>query len=94
MSEIRVSFGAIEGAQANINTSAGAIEAQLADLDSTVAQLQVWDGAAAEYYRQRQHQVRTAWEDIKALLSEIGTRTGTVNANYQATENQVRNMFT
>jgi hypothetical protein len=30
---------------------------------------------------------------MKALLAQIGTRTGAVNANYRETENQVRNMF-
>ena len=92
-SEIRVSFGDIEGAQATIGRGASAIEQELADLDSTIAQLAVWDGAAADFYRQRQQQIRTSWEDMKGLLAQIGTRTGTVNANYQNTENQVKNMF-
>ena len=30
---------------------------------------------------------------MKALLAQIGTRTGAVNANYRETENQVKNMF-
>ncbi len=94
MSEIRVSFGEIEGAQANIARGASAIEAQLADLDSAIAQLQVWDGGASEFYRQRQQQIRTSWEDMKALLAQIGTQTGTVNATFQQTEGAVRNMFT
>ncbi|GLZ44604.1 hypothetical protein Acsp06_07890 [Actinomycetospora sp. NBRC 106375] len=93
MSEIRVSFGEIEGAQANIARGASAIEQELADLDGAIAQLSVWDGAASDFYRQRQQQIRTSWEDMKALLAQIGTRTGAVNANYQNTENQVRNMF-
>lgn len=93
MSEIRVSFGEIEAAQGTIGRGASAIEQELADLDGAIAQLQVWDGAAADFYRQRQQQIRTSWEDMKALLAQIGTRTGAVNANYQNTENQVKNMF-
>ena len=88
MSEIRVSFGEIEGAQADIGRGAAAIEQELADLDGAITQLQVWDGAAADFYRQRQQQIRTSWEDMKALLGQIGARTGVVNANYQSTENR------
>jgi len=93
MSEIRVSFGEIEGAQANIARGAAAIDQQLSDLDGAIAQLQVWDGEASEYYRQRQQQIRTSWEDMRGLLNQIATRTGAVNANFQQTEGAVRNMF-
>ena len=71
-SEIRVSFGDIEGAEANIGRGASAIEQELADLDSTIAQLAVWDGAAADFYRRRQQQIRTSWEDALREVEESG----------------------
>ncbi len=92
-SQIRVNFGAVGQAAQDIGTASVGIEQQLDDVRSAVGQLSVWDGASSEYYHAQQQQIDSAWNDLKALLTQIGTNTNAAMERYIATETGVKNLF-
>jgi uncharacterized protein YukE len=53
----------------------------------------VWDGASSEYYHAQQQQIDSAWTDLKALLTQIGTTTNAAMERYIETETGVKNLF-
>jgi early secretory antigenic target protein ESAT-6 len=88
MSEIKVTFGALESARTDVAGAATRISGRLDDLRRAVAPLAAtWDGLAAEEYRGRQRQWDTAAADLAGVLTDIGRALGDAEAGYRATEN-------
>lgn len=87
--ELKVSFGSLEAASADIQSSAGNLEGRLDQLESELAPLRAdWTGAASESYQQAKVKWDSAMADIRALLSDIGRTVSASNSDYQATENR------
>ncbi|WP_379600598.1 WXG100 family type VII secretion target [Quadrisphaera sp. GCM10027208] len=85
--EMKVNFGGLDAAAADIQASARQIESRLAQLDSELAPLRSdWTGAASDAY----HVARSEWSraitDMQQLLAQVGTAVSTSNAEYQAAE--------
>ncbi|OLT13552.1 hypothetical protein BJF78_21730 [Pseudonocardia sp. CNS-139] len=89
MAEIKVVFGALEAAQADVASTASRIAGRLADLERFVAPLAAtWEGEAAAQYQVRQRQWDTAAADLAAVLSQIGVALGDAGARYRQTEKE------
>lgn len=87
MSEIKVTFGALEAAGGNITGSASKVEGELDALKSRLAPLvSTWQGDAATTYNTLQRQWDEAAADLKQVLNQIGIAVHTANENYQAGE--------
>ena len=88
MSEIKVTFAALDAAQADVASTARRISGRLDDLRRAVTPLAAtWDGQAAEEYQARQKQWDTAAADLARVLVDIGRALGDAEAGYRATEN-------
>jgi 6 kDa early secretory antigenic target len=88
MSEIKVTFGALEAARGDVGTTAARIAGRLDDLRRVVTPLAAtWQGRAAEEYQGRQRQWDTAAADLTRVLTDIGRALGEAEAGYRATEN-------
>jgi early secretory antigenic target protein ESAT-6 len=87
MSEIKVTFGALATAQADVAATAGRISTQLDDLKRFIAPMvATWQGQAAEDYQARQRQWDTAATDLAAVLSQIGVALGAAHDSYRQVE--------
>ncbi|HLU54569.1 MAG TPA: WXG100 family type VII secretion target [Pseudonocardia sp.] len=87
MSEIVVTFAALEAAQADVAGAAGRMTTQLDELKRFLAPLvATWQGQAAAEYRARQRQWDTAAEGLTNVLGRIGVALGAANENYQHVE--------
>jgi WXG100 family type VII secretion target len=87
MSEIRVSFAALESARADVAQTATRISGRLDELRRFLAPLaSTWDGRAAEDYQARQRQWDTAATDLAAVLGQIGVAVGAANDGYRQVE--------
>jgi 6 kDa early secretory antigenic target len=88
MSEIKVTFGALEAARVDVAATATRIATRLDDLRRAVTPLAgTWEGQAADEYRARQRQWDTAAADLTRVLADIGRALGDAEAGYRATEN-------
>ena len=86
--ELKVNFGGLDTAAADINSSANQIEGRIDQLESELAPLRAdWTGAASESYQQAKVKWDAAMADMKTLLAEVGMSVSTSNSDYQATEN-------
>lgn len=87
MSEIKVTFGALEAARVDVAGTAGRISTALEDLKRFLAPMvATWEGQAAAEYRAEQQRWDTAAADLAAVLARIGAALGAANENYQAVE--------
>ena len=87
MSEIKVTFAALQAAQSDVTNTAARISGQLADLKRYLAPLvATWEGQAATEYRAKQRQWDTAAADLAAVLSQIGVTLNAANESYQQVE--------
>jgi 6 kDa early secretory antigenic target len=87
MSEIRVTFGALEAAQADVSGVATRMTGQLEDLRRFLAPLvATWEGQAATEYQDRQRQWDGAAAGLTAVLAQIGTAVGSANESYRQVE--------
>jgi 6 kDa early secretory antigenic target len=87
--ELKVNFGSLDAAAADIMAQANQIEGRLDALESELAPLRSdWTGAAAASYQQSKAKWDAAMADMKALLAEIGGAVSRSNSDYQATESQ------
>jgi early secretory antigenic target protein ESAT-6 len=87
MSEIRVSFGALEAARADVAGTAARVSGQLEDLKRFLAPLVAgWDGQAATEYQARQRQWDAAAADLFGVLAQIGVALGVANDSYRRVE--------
>jgi len=86
-SEIKVTFGALATAQADVSGTASRITQQLDELRRFLAPMvATWQGAAAQDYQLRQKQWDTAAADLTAVLAQIGVAVGAANDGYQRAE--------
>lgn len=87
MTEIKVTFGALEAAKADVAGTAARISTTLDDLKRSLAPLvATWEGQAAVEYRAEQRRWDTAAADLAAVLARIGAALGAANDNYRAVE--------
>lgn len=87
MSEIKVTFSALDAAQGDVSTTASRIRAQLDDLRRYLAPMvATWQGQAAQDYQAKQRQWDTAAADLFAVLAQIGVALGAANDSYQQVE--------
>jgi early secretory antigenic target protein ESAT-6 len=87
MSEIKVTFGALEAAQADVAGTALRIADRLAELKRFLAPLVAsWDGNAAAEYLVTQRRWDTAAADLATVLAQVGVALGTANDSYRRVE--------
>jgi early secretory antigenic target protein ESAT-6 len=85
--EMKVNFGALDAAAADIQGSANQIRARLDQLDRELAPLRSdWTGAASEAYQVAKTEWTRAITDMQQLLQQVGTAVTTSNSEYQAAE--------
>lgn len=85
--EMKVDFGGLDAAAADIQGSARQIEGRLSQLDGELAPLRSdWTGAASEAYQVAKAQWTRAITDMQQLLAQVGSAVSTSNAEYQAAE--------
>jgi WXG100 family type VII secretion target len=93
-SEMLVTFGALANAEADIRTTAGSMNQQLADLKGYLAPLvATWEGVASSDYQAKQAQWDRAAADLNSALDRIGAAVGQALANYQQTESTNAGMW-
>lgn len=87
MSEIKVTFGALDAARSDVAGTAARITGQLDELRRFLAPLVTgWEGQAATEYQARQRQWDTAAADLAAVLARIGAALGAANDSYREVE--------
>ena len=87
MSEIRVSFAALESARADVAQTAARISGRLDELRRFLTPLAAtWEGRAAQDYQARQRQWDTAATDLAAVLGQIGVAVAAANDGYRQVE--------
>jgi WXG100 family type VII secretion target len=87
MGDLKVDFGALSGASADITSGANQLQSQLDQMDSALQPLRAdWTGSASEAYQTAKTQWTQAITDMKQLLAEIGTAVSTSHDDYQAGE--------
>ena len=87
MSEIKVTFAALEAAQTDVSGVAGRMTGQLEDLKRFLAPLvATWEGQAATEYQAKQRQWDTAAASLTNVLGRIGAALGTANESYRQVE--------
>jgi 6 kDa early secretory antigenic target len=87
MSEIRVSFAALESARAEVAQTAMRISGRLDELRRFLTPLAaIWDGRAAQDYQAPQRQWDTAATDLAAVLGQIGVAVAAANDGYRQVE--------
>lgn len=89
MSDLKVNFGALSTAAADIQASSTKLERILDDMDRSLAPLRAnWDGDASSAYTTAKSKWTTAITDMKALLNDVGRRVDQSNSEYQSAERQ------
>lgn len=87
MTEIKVTFAGIQGAQASVVGAAGRLSAQLEELKRYLAPMvATWEGQAAAEYAVKQRQWDTAAAELTAVLTQIGSALGTAHDGYHQVE--------
>lgn len=85
--QLKVNFGALETAAADIQASANQIQARLDELDRELAPLRAdWTGSASEAYQVAKTKWTQAVNDMQQLLAQIGTAVQQSNSEYQSAE--------
>lgn len=84
---MKVNFGALDTASADIQNSANQVQGRLDQLDRELAPLRSdWTGSASEAYQVAKAQWTQAMVEMQQVLAQIGTAVGTSNQNYQSAE--------
>jgi 6 kDa early secretory antigenic target len=87
MGEIKVTFGALDAARADVAGTANRIGTRLDELKRMLAPLVAsWDGAAAEEYRTAQRNWDAAAADLATVLAQIGVALGAAHDGYRQVE--------
>lgn len=87
MDNIKVNFAEVANASQAINSTSGTLEGLLGDLKARIAPLAAgYEGAASEAWQEKQAQWDRAYDDLKQVLSSIGSAVGQAGENYEATE--------
>jgi early secretory antigenic target protein ESAT-6 len=91
---LKVDFGALQAASADIRTALGVLREELAQVEAAAAPLVgSWEGRAREAYLALQEQWRRAAEDLADLLRGIGRALDESAADYLATERRNAALF-
>ena len=87
MSNILVTFGAVDQASADCQTIAAQIETRLGDLKSYLAPLRAdWTGNASTDYQSLQDRWDRSAADLNAVLQQISVALRTAKDNYESAE--------
>jgi 6 kDa early secretory antigenic target len=87
MGEIKVTFGAMDAARADVAGTAQRIMGRLDELKRMLAPMvATWDGAAAQEYRTAQRNWDAAANDLAQVLSQIGVAIGSAHDGYRQVE--------
>lgn len=87
MTEIKVTFAALEGARSSVAGTAGRLTGQLDELRRFLAPMvAAWEGQAAQEYGTRQRQWDTAAAELTTVLAQIGAALGAANDSYRQVE--------
>ena len=87
--QLKVDFGGLDAAAADIRASAAQVQGRLDQLESELAPLRSdWTGSASASYQQAKPKCDAAMADMNLLLADIGNAVSPPNSDYQATENQ------
>jgi len=87
MTEIKVTFGALESARSSVAGTAARMTGQLDELKQFLAPMvATWEGQAAQDYGAKQRQWDTAAAEMTAVLAQIGVALGVANDNYHQVE--------
>lgn len=84
---IKVSFGALDTAVADLNSGVQQMGQRMQQLRSDIApMLSTWDGAARESYGAAQQQWDSGWTELQTALGQLQQATASSNEDYSATE--------
>lgn len=87
MSEIKVTFAGIQGAQESVAQTSGRLNSQLEDLKRYLQPLvATWEGQAAEEYGVQQRKWDTSAAELTAVLAQIGSALGAAHDSYYQVE--------
>lgn len=87
MSDLKVNFGALSTAAADIQSSASNLQRILDEMDRSLQPLRAnWDGEASGAYTTAKTKWTQAITDMKALLADVGAAVSASNEDYQSTE--------
>jgi ESAT-6 family protein len=82
--QIKVTFGGLQSAAANISANANKVQGSLDDLKQYLAPLVAgWTGNASEQYQQHQKQWDQAAADLQQVLAAIGTAVQRAAEDYE-----------
>ncbi|MFC5064200.1 WXG100 family type VII secretion target [Actinomycetospora atypica] len=91
---IKVSFGALDTAVADVQGGARAMEQRMQQLRADVApMLSTWDGAARESYAAAQQQWDAGWAELQDALAQLGQATAGANQGYTDVERAAAQSF-
>jgi 6 kDa early secretory antigenic target len=91
---VKVGFGAVDTAVADVRSGAQLMEQRMQQLQSDIApMLGSWDGAARESYAAAQAQWQSGWSELQLALAALGVATADVNENYRSTEQAITRSF-
>ena len=87
MTEIKVSFAALEAARAAVAGAAARVSGQLRALRRFLGPLVTgWEGQAAAQYQAKQRQWDSAAADLAGVLAQIGVALGAAHDGYRRVE--------
>ena len=85
--DFQVSYGALDGAAADIKTGANNLQNCLDDLENTLNQLRSsWEGKTQEAYDTAQRQWNQGLEGLKDVLTRTSNAVDSARSNYQQTD--------
>lgn len=92
---LRVNFGALAQAGADIQKAINELESQLGRLEADARPLvATWEGPAQTAYAERQRRWSTAATDLKQILRDIKTALDQSAQDYATTESAAERRFT
>jgi early secretory antigenic target protein ESAT-6 len=91
---LRVNFGALAQAGADIQKALNDLESQLSQLEADARPLvATWEGKAQAAYAERQQKWTTASNDLKAILRDIKGAVDQSAQDYATTEGNAEKRF-
>lgn len=94
MSEMKVTYAALESAADDIQTQAKALRADLEEIQQAVKSVsEVWEGEAKQTYDQAQHTWDQKADHMQNLLMNIAAEIRVASGDYSATDQKAAGMF-
>jgi len=91
---LRVNFGALTQAAADIQKAISKLESELSQLEQDAGPLvATWSGAAKDSYAVRQKRWQAASQDLQRILRDIKSAVEASAADYQDTEKKATARF-